>query len=541
MQEVVVVVDPYSSGKYLVQELKDQSWPMVAIQSSMELAPFWLQQLESQYFVECIVHESLEKTLEQLAKYKVKAVTPGSEPGVFLSEDLQEGLGLTEVNGSETKMWRRHKFNMQERLREVGVRAIRQIYAKDAEEALEWQVDKNKGLWPIIVKPAMSGGTDGVYWCHCPEDVKAAFEAECGKVNVNGELNDCLLAQEFLDGTEYIVDCVSHDSKHVLCGIWQYKKVHDTKTKSISYHHGRMIASTGEVQDQLVEYMFQCLDALDIKYGASHGEVIMTVDGPCLVEVGARMQGLKGPMLTGMATGVSVQELVADVLVNGARLHSVLHSQNFRYVQKKFCAQCMFHNPRTEGTLSRPIDAEGWVRDLRSCIGVFPTIKVGEQLVPTRDLASSPGAFLLIHANEQVVTDDEAAVRKMESEDLFVVNAPETPVDQMIPSPGRKLSHHVSPYVVSPRQEFCRDTADDAFDANLHELELNFEDAADPLNDTKVEARISRHSNVSGRDSRGPSVVSGRVSGGLLASPEKQAKISVTSNSFADSPALVGA
>ena len=28
--QVVVVVDPYSSGKYLVQELKEQNWQMVA-------------------------------------------------------------------------------------------------------------------------------------------------------------------------------------------------------------------------------------------------------------------------------------------------------------------------------------------------------------------------------------------------------------------------------------------------------------------------------------------------------------------------------
>ncbi|CAD7965782.1 unnamed protein product [Amoebophrya sp. A25] len=496
-QTVVVVVDPYSSGKYLVQELKDQGWPMVAIQSALELAPFWLQQLEPDHFVETFAHTTIEETLKKLEKYNVKAVTPGSEPGVFLSEDLQEALRLTAVNGSATKEWRRHKYAMQERLREVGVRAVRQIYAKDAAEALEWHKEKNMGQWPIIVKPAMSGGTDGVYWCHSPEDVDTAFAAECGKVNVNGELNDCLLAQEFLQGIEYIVDCVSYDSKHVLCGIWQYKKVHDPKTRSISYHNGKMIASTGEVQDQLVDYMFKCLDALDIKYGASHGEVIMTPDGPCLVEVGARMQGLKGPMLTGMATGVSVHELVADVLVNDGRLHKELAKQNFRYQQKKFVSQCLFNNPSKCGVLTKAIDAEGRVRDLKSCLGVYPTIKVGDTLVPTRDLATSPGAFLLCHAREEVIAADEAKVREMEADDLFEVGLP-SPVTPG----GTKLVHHVSPYVVSPRQDFCRDTCDDAFDPELHEIELNFEDPADPKNDAKLEGRSSRLSGVSHTSSR---------------------------------------
>ena len=49
--------------------------------------------------------------------------------------------------------------------------------------------------------------------------------------------------------------------------------------------------------------MQKCLSALHIFNGASHGEIIMCHDGPCLVEVGARMHGLKGPQMTQMATG----------------------------------------------------------------------------------------------------------------------------------------------------------------------------------------------------------------------------------------------
>ena len=56
-RKVVVIVDPYSSGKYLVDELKYRQWPMVSVQSSMELADFWLAQLVPDNFVENIVHD----------------------------------------------------------------------------------------------------------------------------------------------------------------------------------------------------------------------------------------------------------------------------------------------------------------------------------------------------------------------------------------------------------------------------------------------------------------------------------------------------
>lgn len=76
---VVVIVDPYSSGKYIVQELHDQAWKMVAVQSSLEMADFWLNQLEPEYFEEVILFQGcMEETLEKLKKYDIKAVTPGS-------------------------------------------------------------------------------------------------------------------------------------------------------------------------------------------------------------------------------------------------------------------------------------------------------------------------------------------------------------------------------------------------------------------------------------------------------------------------------
>ena len=37
--------------------------------------------------------------------------------------------------------------------------------------------------YPCIVKPAQSGGTDGVVWCHSAGDVRGAFESFLGKTN----------------------------------------------------------------------------------------------------------------------------------------------------------------------------------------------------------------------------------------------------------------------------------------------------------------------------------------------------------------------
>jgi len=418
-KQVVVIVDPYSSGRFLVSELKSQQWKMVCIQSSQDLADFWLAQMEPENFVENIRHQDFDTTMAAIKKYDIAAVLPGSEPGVLLAEDLQEALKLP-CNGASTKAWRRNKYDMQERLREVGIRAVRQLYSSEVDETLAWQ--QQWGKWPIIVKPSMSGGTDGVYWCHNGDDIREAFNAECGKLNCNGVVNDKLLGQEYLDGLEYIVDCVSFEGKHVLSGMWVYQKIKDPKTRSITYEYARIIESTGEVQDKLVEYVFKCLDALSFLFGPSHSEVIMCEDGPCLVETGARMHGLKGPKMTELATGIGTHELVVDVILNNGRIFKELYDRNFRYIVKKWAFETMMNNRCKSGILKKSIEVPEF-KDYPSFLDVFPSVQPGQELKLTRDLATAPGIILQVHASLQQCMDDISRLRKLEETTLYEVTA----------------------------------------------------------------------------------------------------------------------
>lgn len=452
-QRIVVIVDPYSSGRYLVHELQHQQWPMVGVQSSQDLADFWLSQYDESLFVKTIRHESLEKTVAGLAEFDVEAVLAGSEPGVFLTEDLAKHFKV-KGNDAATKDWRRDKAPMQERLREVGLRAIHQIYSSDVDEILKWQKQWNK--WPIIIKPSMSGGTDGVHWCHCEEDVRTAHKLECGKMNVNGVTNEKLLAQEYLDGIEYIVDCVSYEGKHVLSGIWVYQKTKDRATRSISYEYARTLESTGPEQDQLVPYVMKCLDALGIVHGPSHSEAIICDDGPCLVETGARLHGLKGPKLTEYATGIGTHELAVDVAVNGARLFKSLYEKGTRYSIKKWAFETMFRNTSVTGVLQQPLDVPEIV-NLPSVTDIFPSIKPGEELHITRDLATAPGVILQVHPNLDRILADIEKIRQLEKTTLYQVKKAEASPPG---SPSNKRT--ASPFVQSPVHEPIRKTSADS-------------------------------------------------------------------------------
>ena len=56
------------------------------------------------------------------------------------------------------------------------------------------------------------------------------------------------------------------------------------------------VPSDDPVAKVLIDYTVGCIDALAIANGATHNEIMMTKDGPCLVEVNCRVHGHSGAL-----------------------------------------------------------------------------------------------------------------------------------------------------------------------------------------------------------------------------------------------------
>lgn len=97
-----------------------------------------------------------------------------------------------------------------------------------------------------------------------------------------------------------------------------------------------------------------------------------------------------------------------------------------------------------EGVLAKAIDVqELW--DLPSVTDIFPSVRPGDQLKVTRDLATSPGVMLQVHADLNVCLKDIEALRKLESTTLYQVEE-----NMVTPPPTPAMSQQVSPLTQSP-------------------------------------------------------------------------------------------
>jgi hypothetical protein len=237
-----------------------------------------------------------------------------------------------------------------------------------------------------------------------------------------------------LDGTEYLVDCVSYEGRHVVSSVWEYSQVRDPKTKGISKDYVQLIEANTPTVKTIIEYVFKVLTALDIKYGASHSEVIITEDGPCLVETGARMHGLKGPKMVEYGTGIGTHELVIDVAVNNARIFNELHARPDHYVVKKWVFETLLRS-NTRGILLESLDVPE-IRALPSIMDFFPNVHPGDELQVTLDLATSPGVVLQCHPCLDVCWADLERIRQLEATTLYKVANPKSQATKLKPKQG---------------------------------------------------------------------------------------------------------
>ena len=188
------------------------------------------------------------------------------------------------TNGLEKSFARRNKYFMGEAVRAAGMRAVKQQLCRTSAELHDFLRTLTAVPFKCEVKPVQSAGSDDVFLCNHLDEAVIAFNRIAGKKNGLGIVNDGALVQEFLAGKEYVVDKVSCDGKHKLCAIWEYDK-RPCNGAAFVYFGMKLMPADTEKSRALIEYADKVLDALDIKNGPSHMEVMWCTDGPCLVEV----------------------------------------------------------------------------------------------------------------------------------------------------------------------------------------------------------------------------------------------------------------
>ncbi|HDV5780365.1 TPA: ATP-grasp domain-containing protein [Legionella pneumophila] len=403
MNRPVVIVDPLSSGIELAPAFKARGIPAIAV----TLKPLdWIgfgANMQTSDFIEIIPDQP--NLVEVLAKYDPIAIIPGTEEGVPLAEALAINLTPQFANDPEKSQNRLHKAMMQKALQEAGVPALKTLNTASENEVEAWI--RTNGLIdsPLIIKPPVSAGSDKVFHIPARGEWKKAFNRVLSEPSkITGKVNATVVVQEQAIGTEFAVGTVSANGKHYLAHLIQYNKTSFNDRKTV-YDYVEFVPYSKERYGELFDYTQKALDALGIRWGAAHNEIMLTKDGPRLIETGARMCG--GPVVgfAREATGSSQADKLVEIYVDGG-------VSTEEYVFKKTVVPVFLKSP-AKGKISN-VEAFAELSKLPTFLNEHIWFKNGDLVPQTVDYLTSIRIIGLAGDRKSILLDYEK-IRNMES------------------------------------------------------------------------------------------------------------------------------
>ncbi|WP_031072261.1 ATP-grasp domain-containing protein [Streptomyces sp. NRRL S-118] len=407
-RKVLVVVDGYSSGSQLPRVMAERGWDCVHVSALEDIPDYYRETFDRDAYLDHFAHGGDTAGLvRDLAAYRPSAVVPGTESGVIVASLLADALGLPGNDPARSNA-HRDKYEMHNRLREAGLRSMDHYLAHDAAGLLAWA---DEGSWPVVLKPRASAGTDSVTFCPDRAALEEAFHRLHGAVNRIGERNDAVLAQRFLSGQEYFINGVSADGRHLVTEIWRTDKISVPGAGAI-YDRSVLLDPTTPATKEITGYVHDVLDALGIRWGAHHTELMVGDDGPTLIECAARLSGGLNRDAARHAVGTSMLDLLADLVTEGpASVHRLREAQRphrFPLWQVQFISD-------RAGVVKESFYAE-LLASLSSTTWLQKAPSPGDAVSVTTDLFSSPGIVFMTHADPAVLQRDYETVRAWERE-----------------------------------------------------------------------------------------------------------------------------
>ena len=200
---------------------------------------------------------------------------------------------------------------------------MRSLFAKapekispDFAEATSWQVVENFASthsFPLILKPANLSKSLLVTKSNNLDELKANYEKTVERIGdvyrkYAPDRQPKIVIEEYLDGSVHSVDAfIDQNGKpFVMKEIVDYQTGYDVGYDD-NFHYSRILPS--KLSDDEKRSFIHCAElgciALGMKSSPAHIEIIMTKDGPRIVEIGARNGGYRERMYR-MANGIDL-------------------------------------------------------------------------------------------------------------------------------------------------------------------------------------------------------------------------------------------
>ncbi len=349
---------------------------------------------EEEVIKEVISTIDTEKLLECAKKHRIDGVlTICTDQPMRSVAKIATELGLPGI--SEWAAYTAtNKAAMRKCLSEHGVPCPKFISVVTREEYLDAM---KKFTGKVIVKAVDNAGSRGIKMVDDPTDVGAANDAfdYCKEWSHSGEL----VVEEFMDGPEVCVETLNIDGVCYPIQITDQKHKEPPYFTDAGYNQPSLLPS--DIQERIRQIAIDANVALQNYNGSSCTEIIVTKEGPKVVEVGPRLAGdYMTTHLVPLSTGVDMVTAVINIALG----EPVDHKQKF---SKGSCIR-YFMKP-VVGKI-KEIHGVEEIKKIDGVVQVTLIKQVGDEAVPLRGSGDRIG-FVIVQkdtAEEAIECCDKA-------------------------------------------------------------------------------------------------------------------------------------
>lgn len=241
----------------------------------------------------------IPKVVEAAKKHKIDGImTLASDMPMRTVAAVAKEMNLVGID-EQTAINATNKFEMRKALKKNNV-PIPLFYRVSSLEELRECLPNFNGKF--ITKPADNSGSRGIYLVDSKEKAQEAFLYS--KANSR---NGDVVVEEYMEGPEVSVETLTVDG---ICHVIQITdKLTTGAPHFVEMGHSQPSQLNQEVQKRIKEVAILANKAIGIKNGPSHTEIIVTKEGPKIVELGARLGGdCITTHLVPLSTGVNMVE-----------------------------------------------------------------------------------------------------------------------------------------------------------------------------------------------------------------------------------------
>jgi hypothetical protein len=427
-RDAALVVDAYSTGAMFAPAFMAHGIQCVHVRSTENIRPNLKATGRPQDFELAFTYQDDADLKARLQGLSVRWVLAGCEEGVELAAHIADRLEVPFRNdGQHWQRWR-NKYAMHEALHAAGVSGIRHFKTSHLDSIDAWAC--RAGVpYPLVLKPVDSAGSDNVHICHDAQSVEAAFRRILACRNALLQNNTEVLVQEYLRNNElkapgscapaerrednvdveYCINTVSHDGTHYVTEII---KVYRTRIDDAPVHdYNELLCPVAEAWAYQVfaEYIERVLNALGIRNGPAHSELMVVDTCPVLLECAARLPG--GIDLSAYTKALGTNQLMLTVQACIDPPTFLRHAASPRTPLRSH-SSCVFLISDREGEITGAPDIGAW----RS-IPTLHSLKLRERgrLERTDALFNAPGQLFLLADDKSQLRRDRQRVREHES------------------------------------------------------------------------------------------------------------------------------